>query len=246
MKLSISFVPIRKIKPSASRWNFSDDAINQAARLIVDGEGVIINPIVLRREDGLESYEVIDGNFEYYAAARASEIEPQRCETTAAFIAEHPEDEAMIRQQIHLFRNGKEHSTQPRSTHDVNTFDVNTFDVNADVNNRLHDLESRQATLEARQLSLEAHNIQEIKRQLDELKTRIPRRTNLLDEFNQADHTELLHRVKAAGLVGKNAEKIVEMIEYERQYKTFESLKDIVTRVKGLTYEKMVDLVENW
>lgn len=232
MKLSMSFVPVRKIKPSVSRWNFSDDDINQAARLIVDVEGTIINPIVLRREEGLESYEIIDGNFEYYAAARASEIEPHRCEEIAAFITEHPDEEAVMRQQIQLFRNGNSYALDDRTT--------------SDVPDRLHDLELRQAALEVKQLALESEAIGEIKHQLDELKNQIHKRTNLLDEFNQADHAELLHRVKAAGLIGKNAEKIVEMIEYERQYKPFESLKDVVTRVKGLTYEKMVDLVEDW
>lgn len=59
------------------------------------------------------------------------------------------------------------------------------------------------------------------------------------------EHPELLQRLKRIGLTGKNVEKIIETIEHKRRYKPFESLKDVVMRVKGLTYEKMVDLVEN-
>jgi hypothetical protein len=46
MKLSVTLVPVRKIKPSASRWNFVDDEIEQAAHLIAEAEGMV-QPIVL-------------------------------------------------------------------------------------------------------------------------------------------------------------------------------------------------------
>jgi predicted nucleic acid-binding OB-fold protein len=229
MKLSVTFVPVRKIKPSASRWNFSDEEIAQAAHLIAEAAGMI-QPIVLQREKGLESYTVLEGDFEYYAAAKASELEPQTCEAVPAFVVENTDDADSVRQQIQLFRH-------QRST-------VNGIHHESDLALRLSEIETRQAHLEARQATLEQQEIQALKQQLDDLRKQICPQTNLLDLFNVADHAELLHRVKQAGLVGKNAEKIVETIEYERQYHPFESLRDVVTRVKGLTYEKMIDLVE--
>ncbi|WAL60217.1 helix-hairpin-helix domain-containing protein [Thermocoleostomius sinensis] len=59
------------------------------------------------------------------------------------------------------------------------------------------------------------------------------------------EHPELLQRLKCIGLTGRNVKKIIETIEHKQRYKPFESLKDVVMRVKGLTYEKIVDLVEN-
>jgi hypothetical protein len=238
MKLSVTFVPVRKIKPSASRWNFSDDEIDKAARFIAEAKGMV-QPIVLQREEGFESYTVIEGDFEYYAAAKASEWEPQTCDVIPAFVVESPDDAEIIQQQIQLFR------TQ-RSTLKP-TF--NSINHDQQIASRLNEIETQQVNLELRQAILEQQEIQEIKKQLDDLKQQIcPRticpRTNLLNLFNVSTHAELLHQMKRAGLIGKNAEKIVETIEYERQYRLFESLRDVVTRVKGLTYEKMVDLVE--
>jgi predicted nucleic acid-binding OB-fold protein len=106
-------------------------------------------------------------------------------------------------------------------------------------------LERRQTNLEARQILLESHEIKILKQQVEELKNQLCPRSNLLDLFNSADHAELLHQMKRAGLTGKNAEKIVETIDDERKYRLFDSLRDVVVRIKGLTYEKMVDLVEN-
>jgi hypothetical protein len=235
MKLSVTFVPVRKIKPSASRWNFSDDEIDKAAHLIAQAEGMI-QPIVLQREGEFESYIVIEGDFEYYAAAKASELEPRTCEAVPAFVVETADDVDAVRQQVHLFQNQRSAFNGGRFTELKNEHDLEL---------RLNDLETRQANLEARQVHLENQDIQGLKQQIEELRNQICPRTNLLDLFNIADHAELLHRVKRAGLIGKNAEKIVETIEYERQYRLFESLRDVVTRVKGLTYEKMVDLVED-
>lgn len=233
MKLSVTFVPVRKIKPSASRWNFSDDEIDKAARFIAEAKGMV-QPIVLQREEGFESYTVIEGDFEYYAAAKASEWEPQTCDVIPAFVVESPDDAGVIQQQIQLFR------TQ-RSTLKPT---LNSINNDQEIASRLNEIETRQVNLELRQAILEQQEIQEIKKQLDDLKQKICPRTNLLDLFNVSTHAELLHQMKRVGLIGKNAEKIVETIEYERQYRLFESLRDVVTRVKGLTYEKMVDLVE--
>ncbi|WP_416666304.1 ParB N-terminal domain-containing protein [Egbenema bharatensis] len=234
MKLSVTFVPVRKIKPGASRWNFADEQIDEAAQLIAQAEG-IVQPIVLLREGEFESYVVIEGDFEYYAAVKASELEPRSCEAVPAFVIENANEADAVRQQIHLFRDH-------RSPTNGNQYEP---EIESDTTARLSELEARQVHLEARQLTLEQQHLQELKQQVDDLKKQICPRTNLLDLFNIADHAELLHRVKRAGIAGKNAEKIVETIEYERQYRLFESLRDVVTRVKGLTYEKIVDLFES-
>lgn len=227
MKLSVTSVPIRKIKPSVSRWNFSEEAVEQAARLVAKLEG-IINPLVLRRESNSETYEVLDGNFEYYVAARASELEPRTCETIAAFIIE-PEDETIIHEQIDWFRSRR-------------NFDkARDLPSTTDSENRLKQLEYRQSELESRQRLLEQRVMQSIPQQQE---AGSDKKTTLLAAFNELESTALLQRMRQAGLMGRNAEKIVEAVDYERQQQHFRSLKEVVLRVKGLTYEKIVDLLE--
>ncbi|MHC5731264.1 MAG: ParB N-terminal domain-containing protein, partial [Nostoc sp.] len=101
MLLSVSFVPVKQITSSVPRSNFSDSDLNRIAELILKGEG-IINPLILR-STSLESYEVVDGHFEYYAAARAREIDLRKGEMIGAFIIESNNQEA-LEQQVKFLR----------------------------------------------------------------------------------------------------------------------------------------------
>lgn len=101
MKLSNSFIAVKKITSSVPRSNFLEDELNRAAQLIVKAEGTI-NPLILRRTNS-QSYEVIDGHFEYYAATRAKEIDSQKGEYIGAFIIE-PENEEVLQEQVELLR----------------------------------------------------------------------------------------------------------------------------------------------
>ncbi|MEO6863043.1 MAG: ParB N-terminal domain-containing protein [Microcoleus sp.] len=89
-KLFPSLVAVKKIVSAVPRSNFSEPDLDKLARLILESGGLIY-PIVVRRTS-IGSYEIVDGNFEYYAAARAREIEPEKGETIGAFILE-PENE---------------------------------------------------------------------------------------------------------------------------------------------------------
>lgn len=112
MKLSTSLVAVKKIKSTVDRSKFLDNDLNQAARLILEAEGVI-NPIVLHRTS-LESYEVVDGDFEYYAALRAKEIDPRKGEMIGAFVVE-PENEEVIKEQIKIIRKqGEDDNNKPK------------------------------------------------------------------------------------------------------------------------------------
>ncbi len=101
MKLSNSFIAVKKIRSSVPCSNFSEDELNHAAELILKAEG-IINPLVLRRKN--LQYEVVDGHFEYYAAARAKEIDSKKGEYIGAFVID-PENEEILQQQVEVLRN---------------------------------------------------------------------------------------------------------------------------------------------
>ncbi|MEG4483499.1 ParB N-terminal domain-containing protein [Microcoleus sp. D2_18a_B4] len=95
-KLSPSLVAVKKITSAVPRSNFSEAELEKLARLILESGG-LINPIIVRR-NGMDAYEIVDGNFEYYAAARAKEIDGPKGETIGAFILEEENEELLLKQ----------------------------------------------------------------------------------------------------------------------------------------------------
>lgn len=100
-KLSPSLVAVKKITSTVPRANFADRDLEKVAQLILELGG-LINPIILRR-NGMDAYEIVDGDFEYYAAAKAREINPMKGETIGAFILE-PENEQLLLEQVQALR----------------------------------------------------------------------------------------------------------------------------------------------
>jgi len=100
-KLSPSLVAVKRITSAVPRSNFAEPELEKLARLILDSGG-LINPIIVRR-NGMDAYEIVDGDFEYYAAARAKEIEPLKGETIGAFILEE-ENEKLLLEQLEILR----------------------------------------------------------------------------------------------------------------------------------------------
>jgi len=100
-KLLVSLVLVKKITSTVPRSNFADRDLEKLAQLILELGG-LINPIILRR-NGMDSYEIVDGDFEYYAAAKAREINPMKGETIGAFILE-PENEGLLLEQVQALR----------------------------------------------------------------------------------------------------------------------------------------------
>lgn len=112
-KIQPAIVLVKTLQSSVSATEWNEALLNEAAHLILAGEGVI-SPPVLRRT-GLDSYTVVEGHFEYYAAVRAREIDPYKGETINAYIIESDDDEQLFRDQISLFRHsGRE--IQPAAT----------------------------------------------------------------------------------------------------------------------------------
>ncbi len=77
-------VDVKSITSDFPDSNFVDDDLNTLANLIIESGG-ILKPLVLKTI-GLETYKVVDGHFEYYAAVRAREKNPRQCEMVNAFI----------------------------------------------------------------------------------------------------------------------------------------------------------------
>jgi ParB family chromosome partitioning protein len=240
MKLSTSLVAVKKINSAVPRSNFSDEELEGAAQLILEAEGVI-NPVVLRRTS-LESYEVVDGDFEYYAAARAREIDPRKGEMIGAFIIED-ENEQVIKEQVKLLR--KQKSIPIVSGNTSSTSDV--------AESRLTNIESRQTNLESRFESRikdlkaeQERDKQKLEDEIKELKSQMPKRVDTLEAFNTLKESDLIIRLRATGITGKTATTIIEKIQSERKKGKFESLSDVVTRIEGLSDKRMITIIDSW
>jgi hypothetical protein len=241
MLLSVSFVPVKQITSNVPRSNFSDDELNRIADLILKIEGVI-NPLILR-STSLESYEVIEGHLEYYAATRAREIDLRKGEMIGAFIIESNNQEA-FEGQIKLLRAPK----APTNNH---------LSTNSNTNEpSIKNMESRQTNLEFRQNNFESRienrldelknewttTIKHIHQRLNELENRIPKPIEPLDALNNWDMTKLT--AKLSRVIQK---KIIENIVVEREKNgKFTSFSDIVNRTKSLGDKTMLKIIDSF
>lgn len=106
MLLSPEFILVKEITSNVDSSNFNDSDIQELAESILEAEG-LIRPITVK-PTGIDSYEVIDGHLEYWAAVRAKEINPRDGERIGAFVVEGKKAEA-IEKQVKLLN--KIHST---------------------------------------------------------------------------------------------------------------------------------------
>ncbi len=89
-------VEIEGVTSSVPRSNFEEADLDILADSILESGG-ILKPLVLKKI-GFEKYEVIDGHFEYYAAVRAREKNPNRGEIVNAFIIPAEKEDAVLNQ----------------------------------------------------------------------------------------------------------------------------------------------------
>ena len=218
MKLSTSLVAVRKITSTENRSSFADDELERAAHLILEVEGVI-NPIVLRRTS-LESYEVLDGHFEYYAAARAREIDLRRGEMIGAFIIE-PENEEFLIDQIKLFRKPKP----------VIIIDSRLTNIESRFDNQISELKAEQK-----------RELQNMDNRLKEIESRMPKAIEPLASLNTLSLSNLISKLSPASVNSK----IIQNIVSERDKGKFKSFGDVVARVKGLGDKTMVKIIDSF
>jgi hypothetical protein len=102
MEISSAIVRVKKIEPSQPKENFSTTDLNEAAQLILELAGVITPIILLRTQP--EAYRIVEGNFEYYAALQAMEIDPRKRNRINTYIVESEEELPFYQKQIEVFR----------------------------------------------------------------------------------------------------------------------------------------------
>jgi DNA uptake protein ComE-like DNA-binding protein len=221
---------------------FPQANIETAARKILDSEG-LLSPLVLKKT-GLEKYEVVSGVFEYYAAAKARELDPVKGEMVNALVIA-PAEEKKTLEQLKTLKGAAAPASAPVS-------DGKAADAGSGGGQRLSLVETRLANVETRDQAL----YEEIRKVDAKLDNELQRFRNLVDKtekassplegINTLDRRLLSGKLARAGLVGKRAEGILDQIFQRRKKGPFESLEQLTKEVKGFSPASALRLVDNW
>lgn len=189
-KLSPSLVAVKKIASTVPRSNFDEIDLEKVARLILELGG-LINPIIVRR-NGMDGYDIVQGDFEYYAAAKAREIDSFKGETIGAFILE-PENEELLLEQVKALRttaiteNAGEDKTPQQSSITEKVIENETPQQSFRLEQRLTNIETR---LESQINELKAESAREkqvLAQSVKEVENRILQQVSLLVETGLAN-----------------------------------------------------------
>ncbi|MBP0021201.1 MAG: ParB N-terminal domain-containing protein [Cyanobacteria bacterium SBLK] len=242
MRLAPVFVPVKRIQPpDIARSEFSDDVIEKLANAILAVQG-IVDPIILRRQ-GSEAYEIVEGALEYYAAARAREIDLRKGEMVGAFILEGEQEEA-LQEQVKLLRQsrsvavpvvaptpepdrkgGETVSPSPVVISDNSQFESQLLGYHT----RLTQIESRFEKRLAEMEQKDKENTQNFENRLKKLEKEKQESLPPVEALNMLKLEELVSRLKGIGVKNNALENLVK----ERDKSKFTSLVNIQERMKG-------------
>jgi len=234
--INFSLVDVKSITSNEPRSNFAEADLENLADIIIEAGG-IIRPLVLKAI-GIESYTVIDGHFEYYAAVRAREKSPREGEMVNAFVIDSKVEDLVVK-QVAFF---KEIDSSIQSIKS----EIETTKLEP----RLANLELR---LEKQFNEFRSEFIQEKQRidnQFKQLENLIPQKgeqSNPLSLLNSLDKEELSIKLQRSRIPG--AEKLAKDIfdaRRKKQKQEFEDYRDVVKSVKGLGDKTILTIIDEW
>ncbi|PHM10555.1 ParB N-terminal domain-containing protein [Nostoc sp. 'Peltigera malacea cyanobiont' DB3992] len=234
--INFSLVDVKSIASNEPRSNFAESDLENLADIIIETGG-IIRPLVVK-VTGVESYTVVDGHFEYYAAVRAREKNPRQGEMVNAFVIAPKLEDLVVKQVASL--KGIDSSTKQ----------VTSKPETTKLEPRLANLELR---LEKQFNEFKSELLQERQRidsQFKQLENLIPQKgeqSNPLTLLNTLDKDELSIKLQRSRISG--AEKLAKAIEDARHKKPkqeFEDYRDVVKSVKNLGDKTILTIIDEW
>lgn len=230
--ISFSLVDVKNITSEISRSSFPETVLDQIAEMILESGG-LIKPLVLK-VTGAESYTVVDGHFEYYAAIRAREKNPHKGEMVNAFVIS-PKSENIVAKQAKALRiESPDQQVKPDTTN---------------LESRLANIELRLEKQISELRSEQAQERQRVEDKLKEIKNLLPKAIEPLETFNSLKQNELAIKLKLADLPENTAEKLAKEVENARRNKNnkkFVDLRDVVKSVNGLGEVTMLKIIDKW
>ncbi len=259
--ISFSLVDVKSINSTVSRSTLSEPLLDSLSNLILECEG-LLKPLVLKRT-GPESYTVVDGHLEYYAAVIAKEKNPRKGEMVNAFVI-LPKNEEIILKQTKLLKSFGEtkineevkdfpvHPPLQTDNERINNLPVQT-PISTDLEVRLTNIEVR---LENRLNELKTEYSQNLQRiednlekkledRLKDIGSRSPKPTPLLESLNNLEFplNQLVSGLKNAGI----QQKIIDNIVKERKktpFEPFSNFEDVVNRIDRLGDKTMIKMID--
>ena len=239
MSLTTSLVDINTIHTTQERSLFSESELEKLANLMLQTGG-IIQPLIVKKT-GLEQYKVMEGHFEYYAAVKAQEINDD-FEMIRAFIIPD-EKENLIQEQVKLLRK-KQTVTSEILPSNLNTLEVRLNNLELRINDIIQNFQQEQK-----------HNQEQLEARINRIEASMSQKLEPLETFNSLSIDRLAIALRSSGINAKEAIKIAESINKERQKKLFASLADVVEKVKksqgrrtvkAISYARMLEIIDAW
>jgi len=223
-------VDVKSITCHVPRSQFQADELDMLAQSILTTKGLLL-PLLLK-QTAINSFEVLAGDRQYYAAVRAMEINPRAAEMVNAFIIPMGLENAALDQFNHLSMGDPtplQWSTSPT--------------VSSDLEQRLMQLESLVQSAFIQLQTAQTLNTQRLEQQI--IQSNLPK-PDPLTMFNSAPIPDLIHQFTQATTLGAKAKKVVEDLDIARQQSPFTSYSDLVNRVRGLGEKSVLKIIETW
>jgi hypothetical protein len=236
---SIQSIDIVSVKSSIPRSNFSSEEIDFLANNYLKCGGNI-SPIIVE-VTGLDEYKVVEGHLEFYAAKRAKEID-NFFELIRAIILDNKNKQDVL-EQFEL-------SKITHSTHVSTTTNGNNIE---DKIKNLEDTLYKSIDELSKKIESQSQTINKLFKK--------PSSLSYLEHFNNSSVVELTNILdRKGGLSNTKAKTIASLIIESRQHGEFESLFDLIERVrlktgrknkdgkmnKAISQETMLKIIDSW
>ncbi|MEZ4735739.1 MAG: ParB N-terminal domain-containing protein [Caldilineaceae bacterium] len=225
---------IKEIRADVPRSTFAEEKIEQLANLILESGGVL-RPLVVRQVD-IDTYQLVEGALEYYAAARAREKDPRRGELVNAFVVSLKQEE-MAKQQLQSF-NGSGGSPAATTPAPVGSSDqLSTFVTNFIVGSEARINELREKVFQAER------KFESGLTRIEKLVEKEKRPSDLLDIINTLDTDQLVTQLS---FYGADKAKIEAICNARRQKKdgNFATYQELLQAAKGLGEKGLLRLID--
>jgi len=226
-------VDVKNITSPIPRSNFTEGDLENLADMILESGG-IIRPLILKAT-GLETYTVVDGHFEYYAAVRAREKDPRKGEMVNALVVS-PKSENIVAKQAEVFRGFESSEKQVKPPSDITNLELRLTRVELRFEKQINEFREEQA-----------QERQRLEKKLKETESHIPKQIEPLEALNTLSKDDLAIKLQRSRVRG--AEKVAKAIEEARRKKKkkeFEDYRDVVKSVEGLGEKTMVTIIDEW
>ena len=230
MSFKTSLVDIDKITSKVERSTFSEKELEKLARSILELNGVV-SPLVVQ-ETSLEKYEVIEGDFQFYGALKAWEIN-DNFEMIRAFIV-NDQEKKLLTQQLKLLQKSRSENQQK---------------------NQINHLEKKLQQLIKKSEQNLSKQVTEVNIKMNKLEKKLPVKLDVLTAFNELPTINLICPLEIAGFSPTEIDKIISFIQKERKKKAFKSLAELIERskinqgkttVRLITEVKLIKIIDRW